>query len=198
MGSLRTDLSGRLPREASLELSTLEQVWSQSVADTLGAALQTLDHAAAPLREGPPGLPNAVSPHDLASSLERLFVERRETPRRPAEALASVAPLPSDGEAPPPESWGDLLTESGVAGRLLDLSMHNAALLLPRSFEEGTLVLLRLPRNNSTDPLDKAARVVRVVCLDEGRWKVALQFLTPLTFDQAYELGRDLLVSEFR
>ncbi len=122
---------------------------------------------------------------DVEMGNDATEAERRTSVRRDGCADVSVAgappfPLLGHGE------HCDWLHEHGMAGRLIDLSITGASMVLPKSFESESAIFVRLAPYDDCHPVDVPARVVRSVELADGQWKVVAQFDQHLCFDQAY------------
>lgn len=121
--------------------------------------------------------------------------ERRGAVRRDGLADVSVARVPTNSTNGV-GSRNVLLTESGTAGRLIDLSTTGVSILFMKPLEINTQILVRLASREQAFPVDVSAHVLRSVELPNGEWKIVAEFDHPLCFDLAFQLTKPTISSE--
>jgi hypothetical protein len=137
------------------------------------------------------------------------FVSRRDDtataslPSRPARQK----PAPHDGENTvlvcpyrghdrlSPERIARLLKAAGTRGRLTDVGMSGAALLLAEAFASNTRIAIRVCSRVPGKYVDASATVLRCRHDEETGWNVVCRFDKNLTFEQIHLVGQDLFAS---
>lgn len=117
--------------------------------------------------------------------------DRRMAVRRDGCGDISVATAPDRPGTGSPCGW---IQEHGTSGRLIDLSMTGVSMVLTKSLETGTAILVRLAPHENGHPMDVPAEVVRCRELVDGQWKIVAKFDQHLCFDQAYVMTQSAMV----
>jgi hypothetical protein len=155
-------------------------------------ALLQLSRTSTPPPPADPGEPNLNPDPQRFADLLRWQgpTDRRHYPRRESLGGVSVR-CPEDSPISLQKTeW--LLRASRLKGKLLDIGMQGTAFLLPTTIAVGTTILLRLSNRRLDKTFDTFARVIRVVPEESGDWRIVCRFHHNLTFEQVYDLGRQI------
>jgi hypothetical protein len=106
-----------------------------------------------------------------AGATEAVDVERRGTVRFACNLKVTFRPIA-------------LLELSAAPARVRDVSTRGIGLLSPTPITTGTFIVIDLPNAHGSDPIRKAARVVRMLPSEGNRWLLGCAFTRELSTDE--------------